>query len=64
MHERAYRAAWHAFWYQDKQKQDHRQTDLKTIRTALIAAIQLDEYWRIDNTPDDQDGQPGDPGAV
>jgi hypothetical protein len=53
MHERAYRAAWHAFWHQDKQKQDHRQTDPRTIKTALIASIQLDEYWRIDGVPDD-----------
>ena len=55
MHERAYRAAWHAFWHQDKQKQDHRQTDPRAIKTALIASIQLDEYWRIDGVPDDQE---------
>ena len=55
LHERAYKAAWHAFWYQDKQKQDHRQADIKAIKTALLASIQLDEYWRIDNTPDDQE---------
>jgi DNA polymerase I-like protein with 3'-5' exonuclease and polymerase domains len=55
LHERAYAAAWHAFWSKDRKKGDQRQADRKEVQRALIAALQLDEYWRIDNVSDDDD---------
>jgi len=53
LHERAYVAARACFCKKVK-GEEVPQTDPKEITRALIAALQLDEFWRIDNTPDDQ----------
>jgi len=45
LHPRAFIAANHFFEAKDD----------KARKKALIAALQLDEYWRIDHTPDDED---------
>jgi DNA polymerase I-like protein with 3'-5' exonuclease and polymerase domains len=45
LHPRAFVAASHVFTAKDD----------KARKKALIAALQLDEYWRIDNIPDDGD---------
>lgn len=57
LHERAYQAAWHCFNKKKGKKEVVPQTDRKEIQRALIAALQLDEYWRLDNMPDDQTDQ-------
>ena len=53
LHERAAVAFWHALNTRNKEKQVIPQTDARTIRKQVIAALQLHEYWTIDNTPDD-----------
>ena len=55
LHERAFQAAWWCFNKKKGKKEVIPQTDPKEIQKALIAAIQLDEFWRIDNMPDDED---------
>jgi len=55
LHERAYAAAWHCFWRKDGQ-QKARQSDPRAVRAALLAALQLDEFWRLDGVPDDEGG--------
>ena len=45
LHPRAFIAASHVFTAKDDSSR----------KKALIAALQLDEYWRIDHTPDDDD---------
>jgi hypothetical protein len=47
LHPRAAIAAEHMFTAKDD----------KSRKKALIAALQLDEYWRIDHTPDDDDAK-------
>jgi len=53
LHKRAYAAAWHCFWRKDGQ-QKARQSDPKAVRAALLVALQLDEFWRLDGVPDDE----------
>jgi DNA polymerase I-like protein with 3'-5' exonuclease and polymerase domains len=53
LHSRAYQAAWHCFHKKEGKKEVVPQTDRKEIQRALIAAVQLDEYWRLDGVPDE-----------
>jgi DNA polymerase I-like protein with 3'-5' exonuclease and polymerase domains len=57
LHERAFQAAWWCFNKKKGKKEVVPQTDPKEIQRALIAAIQLDEFWRIDNMPDEDDAK-------
>jgi DNA polymerase I-like protein with 3'-5' exonuclease and polymerase domains len=57
LHERAFQAAWWCFNKKKGKKEVVLQTDPKEIQRALIAAIQLDEFWRIDNMPDEDDAK-------
>jgi DNA polymerase I-like protein with 3'-5' exonuclease and polymerase domains len=52
LHERAFVAFWHALWTRDKEKKPISQTEETTIRKQVIAALQLHEYWSIDETAD------------
>ena len=54
LHERAYQAAWHCFHKKKGKKEVVPQTDRKEIQRALIAALQLDEYWRLDGVPEEE----------
>ena len=54
LHERAFIAAWHCFWKKENQ-QTLPQTDPKAIKKFLIAALQLDEYWKVDEVLDGQE---------
>lgn len=51
-HPRALEAFKAALWGKDKDKKLVILTDPAVIRKQVIAAFQLDEYWRIDATPD------------
>lgn len=53
LHPRAYEAAQTCFLKKTK-KGTVPQTDVREIARALIASLQLDEYWTIDNTPDNE----------
>jgi hypothetical protein len=55
LHPRAYKAAWHALWFKDEAKVDQKETNAATIRKQLFAALQLHEYWTIDETPDGEE---------
>ena len=53
LHERAYAVVPYCFWKKGKQG-GVPQTDPKEIKTALVAALQLDEFWRLDGVPDSE----------
>jgi hypothetical protein len=53
LHPRAFEAAWHCFYKKTKDKKTVPQDDKNAMGEFLRAAIQLHEYWNIDNTPDD-----------
>jgi DNA polymerase I-like protein with 3'-5' exonuclease and polymerase domains len=55
LHAHAFAAAWHAFYFLDDEKQTQRLTAEAVVRKQLTAALQLHEYWMIDEVPDDQD---------
>ena len=54
LHERAFAAAWYCFWKKETQ-QTMPQTDPRAIKKALLAVLQLDEYWKVDGVPDGQE---------
>ena len=54
LHPRAFKAFWHAVWYLDRDKVQQVATDAATIRTQVIAACQLHEFWCLDETGDDE----------
>ena len=58
IHPRAHNAVDYCLTMTVNDKNGKRQvprTDSKDIKTALIATLQLDEFWRIDETPDGQE---------